>query len=41
MHMRQPIPPPAVLAGRRFKEVPPKNFFLLWFGNLMDPTIIM
>ena len=30
-----------VYGANRFKEVPAKNFFALWFGNLQDPTLIM
>lgn len=31
----------AAFGANRFKEVPPKNFLALWFGNLQDPTILM
>lgn len=31
----------AAFGANKFKAVPPKNFFKLWFGNLQDPTLIM
>ena len=31
----------AAFGANRFKAVPPKNFFKLWAGNLLDPTLIM
>lgn len=31
----------AAFGANKFKQVPPKSFFLLWFGNLKDPTLIM
>jgi magnesium-transporting ATPase (P-type) len=27
--------------SNKFKEVKPKNFFILWFENLCDPTLIL
>lgn len=31
----------SVFGANKYKVVPPKNFFALWFGNLQDPTLIM
>lgn len=31
----------ASFGANKFKAIPPKNFFKLWFGNLKDPTLIM
>jgi Ca2+-transporting ATPase len=31
----------AAFGANKFKQIPPKNFFKLWFGNLRDPTLIM
>lgn len=31
----------AVFGANRFKQIPPKNLFKLWVGNLKDPTLIM
>lgn len=37
----QPLPRRAAFGANKFKAIPPKNFFKLWFGNLQDPTLIM
>lgn len=31
----------AVFGANRFKAIPPKSFFRLWFNNLKDPTLIL
>lgn len=31
----------AAFGANKFKAIPPKSFFRLWFGNLKDPTLIM
>ncbi|KAI7841822.1 hypothetical protein COHA_004351 [Chlorella ohadii] len=31
----------AAFGANKFKQIPPKSFFKLWFGNLRDPTLIM
>lgn len=31
----------AAFGANKFKAIPPKSFFKLWFGNLRDPTLIM
>ncbi len=31
----------AAFGANKFKAIPPKSFFKLWFGNLKDPTLIM
>jgi P-type Ca2+ transporter type 2C len=31
----------ATFGSNKFKEVRPKSFFLLWFENLCDPTLIL
>ncbi len=34
-------PRSAAFGANKFKQIPPKSFFKLWFGNLRDPTLIM